>query len=363
VKLRTHLNLIVAGLSAVLIGTLVYLQIDNARRSVREEIAAANVVASQLLGRIAWVYTNAGAEALRHFLNQLGRVRANEITLRAANGEVLYRSPPSTYKAGREAPEWFARLLMPPTRPQSFALADGAQLILEANPSRAILDGWDDLLRLLAAGGIALALLTCDRARGVVELWLERVDRVSPERRASWKVEDCDAAQGGSVLAWVRPTRLVVMMPVMRASEGPEELLVQSFAVDGAAERELARHRVRGAERAIVPVEVASDGVTLVYRLRVEGDGTEDRVVALDLDEGSPLVLAEGEPASGLCLGRAERGVVAHLGRTVAWYGWNGRVRSLVDAAQVVACLPDGRVLVLVEEGGAVRLVLVDSSA
>jgi two-component system sensor histidine kinase UhpB len=159
VKLRTHLNLIVAGLSAVLIGTLVYLQIDNARRSVREEIAAANVVASQLLGRIAWVYTNAGAEALRHFLNQLGRVRANEITLRAANGEVLYRSPPSTYKAGREAPEWFARLLMPPTRPQSFALADGAQLILEANPSRAILDGWDDLLRLLAAGGIALALV------------------------------------------------------------------------------------------------------------------------------------------------------------------------------------------------------------
>jgi two-component system sensor histidine kinase UhpB len=159
VRLRTHLNLIVAGLSTVLIGTIVFLQIDSARRSVREEIAAANVVASQLLGRIAWVYTNAGADALRYFLDRLGRVRANEITLRAANGEVLYRSPPPTYKAGREAPEWFARLLMPDTRPQTFALADGAQLVLEANASRAILDGWDDLLRLLAVGGVALALV------------------------------------------------------------------------------------------------------------------------------------------------------------------------------------------------------------
>lgn len=158
-KLRTHLNLIVAGLSAVLIATLAYLQLDSARRSVREEIAAANIVASQLLGRIAWVYTRSGAEALRHFLEQLGRVRANEITLRAADGEVLYRSPPPTYKAGREAPAWFARLLLPQTRPQTFALDDGAQLILEANPSRAILDGWDDLLRLLVAGGAALALV------------------------------------------------------------------------------------------------------------------------------------------------------------------------------------------------------------
>ncbi|MCS7100274.1 MAG: histidine kinase, partial [Burkholderiaceae bacterium] len=155
-KLRTRLNLIVAGLSTLLVGTLVYLQIDSARRSVREEIAAANIVASQLLGRIAWIYTNAGGEALRRFLEQLGRVRANEITLRAADGTVLYRSPPPTYKAGREAPAWFARLLLPDTKPQSFALGDGALLILEANPSRAILDGWDDLLRLLSVVGLAL---------------------------------------------------------------------------------------------------------------------------------------------------------------------------------------------------------------
>jgi len=212
--------------------------------------------------------------------------------------------------------------------------------------------------------GIALALLTCDRAWGVVELWFERVDREQPERRATWKVEDCDAAQGGSELAWVSPTRFVLIVPVERAAEVPRELLVQSFEVEDASPRELARHWVRGAERAIFPVELASDGTTLVYRLRVEGDDTtEDRVVALDLDDGSSLVLAEGEPAQGLCWGQEERGVVVRLGRSVAWYGWNGRVRSLAGSVVAVACLPDRRVLALVEERGSARTVLLGPAA
>ena len=155
-KLRTHLNLIVAGLSAVLIGTLVAVEIDATRRSVREEIAAANIVASQLLRRIAITYQRSGPEPLRFFLEQLGRVRANEITLRAPNGEVIYRSPPPVYKAGREAPAWFAVLTVPDMAEQTFNLEDGSQLMLEANPSRAILDGWDDLVRLLSVGGFAL---------------------------------------------------------------------------------------------------------------------------------------------------------------------------------------------------------------
>ena len=68
-KLRTHLNLIVAGLSAVLIGTLVAVEIDSTRRSVREEIAAANIVASQLLRRIAFTYAGTGpADAASSFV-------------------------------------------------------------------------------------------------------------------------------------------------------------------------------------------------------------------------------------------------------------------------------------------------------
>jgi two-component system sensor histidine kinase UhpB len=51
---------------------------------------------------------------------------------------------------------WFAALTVPDLAEQTFNLEDGSQLSLEANPSRAILDGWDDLMRLLSVGGGAL---------------------------------------------------------------------------------------------------------------------------------------------------------------------------------------------------------------
>ena len=111
-KLRTRLNLVVAGLTAAFVIVLIAAQIQNARASVHEEIVAANRVASQLLGRLAGIYSREGGpELLLQFLGQLGRVRANDIVLRSSAGEELYRSPPPTWKAGREAPRWFARLL------------------------------------------------------------------------------------------------------------------------------------------------------------------------------------------------------------------------------------------------------------
>lgn len=42
---------------------------------------------------------------LRSFLEQLGRVWANDITLEDDQGQVLWRSPRPTYKEGREAPQ------------------------------------------------------------------------------------------------------------------------------------------------------------------------------------------------------------------------------------------------------------------
>src|SRR5690606_8194131 len=86
---------------------------------------------------------------------RLGRVRANEITLIGADGTVLYRSPAATYKAGRKAPAWFERLLLPQTPPHVVDLADRSRLVIEANASRAILDGWDDGVQLLWVGGLA----------------------------------------------------------------------------------------------------------------------------------------------------------------------------------------------------------------
>jgi two-component system sensor histidine kinase UhpB len=155
--LRTRLNLVVAALSAAFVIVLIVAEIQGTRDSVREEIEAANRVASHLLGRLASVYsTIGGPELVLQFLQQLGRVRANEVYLLSPTGEVLYRSPPATYKAGREAPAWFARLFTPQTAKVTFELRGGVRLVVEAQPSRAVLDAWDEIVRLSTIGVIML---------------------------------------------------------------------------------------------------------------------------------------------------------------------------------------------------------------
>ena len=159
-KLRTRLNLIVAGLTAMFIGVLIFAEIVNTRSSINEEIEAANRVGSQFLGRLATIYSREGGwRTVQQFLQQLGHVRANEVILRSPAGEVLYRSPPATYKAGREAPEWFAHLLAPQISRRTFLLPGGVQMVVEANASRAILDAWDDLSRLFLIGALMLVVV------------------------------------------------------------------------------------------------------------------------------------------------------------------------------------------------------------
>jgi two-component system, NarL family, sensor histidine kinase UhpB len=159
-RLRTRLNLVVAALSAAFVTVLIAAEIQSTRESVREEIEAANRVASHLLGRLAAVYsTIGGPDLVLQFLEQLGRVRANEVYLVSGTGEVLYRSPPATYKAGREAPAWFARLLTPESARETFLLKGGVQLVVEAQPSRAVLDAWDEIVRLSAIGAMMLVVV------------------------------------------------------------------------------------------------------------------------------------------------------------------------------------------------------------
>ncbi len=159
-KLRTRLNLVVAGLTAAFVIALLAMEVQNARASVREEIHAANRVAAQLLGRLASIYSREGGpELVLIFLEQLGRVRANDIILRTPAGEVLYRSPPSKWKVGRQAPKWFAELLAPQQARYVFSLHGGVQLVVQAESSRAILDAWDALVRLLMIAALMLVLV------------------------------------------------------------------------------------------------------------------------------------------------------------------------------------------------------------
>ena len=106
-KLRTRLNLVLTGVTAIFLAVLVADEVRDARSSVREEIEAANRVAAQVIGSLILIYSAAGGTAVvQQMLQRLGHVRANDITLRDPAGRLLYHSPPPMYKAGREAPGW-----------------------------------------------------------------------------------------------------------------------------------------------------------------------------------------------------------------------------------------------------------------
>jgi two-component system, NarL family, sensor histidine kinase UhpB len=156
-SLRLKINLIVAALTLLFALAVVTLQLRSLRDSVHEEVVAANRVAAQLLQRTAWRYAATGTSAMLAFLQGIGRVRSNDITLFDAQGAELYRSPPPTYKAGRDAPDWFAALIGPPPSVQAISFPDG-KLEVRANASRAEVDAWDTVVA-LAGGALAMLLV------------------------------------------------------------------------------------------------------------------------------------------------------------------------------------------------------------
>jgi two-component system, NarL family, sensor histidine kinase UhpB len=166
-SLRLQINLLIAGLVAIFVSMVFALQVIDTRASVREEIEASDTVASQLLSNFILVYGEKNRPVLVDFLIHLGRVRATEISLHDPNGGEIYHSPPSTYKAGRNAPDWYAALVAPAPIRQEFHVIAG-DLVIEANASRAILDGWDDAVRLFQFGIVAVLV------GNILVFWLVR---------------------------------------------------------------------------------------------------------------------------------------------------------------------------------------------
>jgi len=103
-SLRLQLHLILATLIAGFTALLVVQQVEDTRRSVREEVEAASIVASQVLSRVGWIFEQAGVPGMVQFLRRLGHVRGNDISLYDDTGQLIYNSPGPTYKSGREAP-------------------------------------------------------------------------------------------------------------------------------------------------------------------------------------------------------------------------------------------------------------------
>ena len=153
--LRLKINLIVGALALLFIAMVIWLQLRGVREAVYEEVVAANRVAAQMLNRTAWYYASQGTPAMLNFLQGIGRVRSNDISLLDLEGRELYRSPSSPYKAGRDAPPWFARLVSPEPTVQAIDFPDG-KLVVRTNASRAVLDAWDSVS---VPAGVGLLLL------------------------------------------------------------------------------------------------------------------------------------------------------------------------------------------------------------
>jgi two-component system sensor histidine kinase UhpB len=159
-SLRLRLNILLAVLNLGFLAALTGLLASNLKASIRDEIEAAHRVTVQLLGTAAQTSPLFGPAPLvmQDFLNRLGRVRANEIRFYTEAGPPGYVSPPSTYKAGRRAPEWFAELMAPRIDAVVITLP-GARLEVIPDASRAILDAWDNLIPVFLLGAAFVALL------------------------------------------------------------------------------------------------------------------------------------------------------------------------------------------------------------
>ncbi|MBI5109434.1 MAG: sensor histidine kinase [Rhodocyclales bacterium] len=152
-SLRLRLNLLVAGLNLGFLAALTWLMVDNHRSAIQEEIEAAHRVTIQMLGTAAQtsrVFGSAPA-VMFDYLKSLGRVRANEIRLYSDDGVLRYESPPSTYKAGRRAPDGFEALMRPKLATTVIGLP-GARIQIVPDASRAILDAWDSVTAIFLLG-------------------------------------------------------------------------------------------------------------------------------------------------------------------------------------------------------------------
>lgn len=159
-SLHTRVGLVLTGLAAVLLLLTGGLWLQGARLSVHEEVEAATRVSEQwlkvVLGEMRDVPPAVRHDRMLETVRSIGRIRANVLEIElAGSGRLLYQSPPPAYKAGRSAPDWMTAALTPGFQPRTLE-ADDLRLTLRPDPSRAVLDAWDDLV---AYAGWALLLL------------------------------------------------------------------------------------------------------------------------------------------------------------------------------------------------------------
>jgi len=122
------------------------------KQSIEEGVEGANKVTLQLLDSVImssvqnpeWGDTHL---VMQRFLEDLGHVRSNRISLYDLQGTLLYKSPPSTYRLNTNPPNWFIKFLAPPDNVNTRLIRFG-RLIVETNPIGTIKEAWVEMSRL-----------------------------------------------------------------------------------------------------------------------------------------------------------------------------------------------------------------------
>ncbi len=149
--IRFRVNAAISFIAVIFLLVTAFILIDDRRQAINEEIEAGTRVTVHLLESVALSRfpLMEGAdpvEGLAGFLRRAGRVRGNEIRLFNQAGTLVYESPPSDYKQGRWAPDWFSHLMSPGDRNFQLNLPFGS-IVITPDASRSVLDAWDELKR------------------------------------------------------------------------------------------------------------------------------------------------------------------------------------------------------------------------
>jgi two-component system sensor histidine kinase UhpB len=147
--LRFRVNLAISIIGLIFVLVTAFILIDDRKKSINEEMEAGTKVTVQLLESFALnpILASRGNDPsmeFASFLRGVGRVRANEIRLYDSSNELVYESPPSEYKSGRWAPQWFANLVAPARRDFRLNMPIGT-IVITPDSSRSVLDAWDEL--------------------------------------------------------------------------------------------------------------------------------------------------------------------------------------------------------------------------
>lgn len=155
-SLRLRLNLLITALMLLFMVALGWVIMQETRVSIRERVEAATRVTVQLMDTVItssvmnpeFGFTH---EVLQGFLERLGYVRSNKITLTDLQGRLLYESPPSKFRADVHPPQWFADWVAP--KPEKVErLVRFGRLTIESSSEGSIREAWVSLQQIMWIG-------------------------------------------------------------------------------------------------------------------------------------------------------------------------------------------------------------------